>query len=171
MNSRGMTMLELVVALVTAAVIASVCAQVLLIGIKTYNYSSRQTASLTSTRKALAGDGARTGLLASARGAYSFSTLSTSSVAVTAASYTANFYLKNSNLYRTASSTSNVQAGSIGALTLNYYMSTNGIISSTTIASSAMMVTALISVTTAAVSTGRYNAYSLYSGAKLRDHP
>jgi prepilin-type N-terminal cleavage/methylation domain-containing protein len=171
MNRRGMTLLELLVGLVTAAIIASVCAKVLLLGIKTYNYSARQTASLTRTRKALAGDGSRAGLLGAARGAYVFSTVSASSVAVTSSSAATNFYVKNSNLYRTKSGSSVIQADGVGALTLTYYMSTAGIVSSTTVASSATMVTALVSVTTGAVSAGTYNAYSLYSGAKLRDHP
>jgi len=171
MKRRGMTMIELLVALVTAAIMASVCAEVLMIGIKTYNYSSRQTASLTRTRKALGGDGSRTGLLGSARGAYAFSTVSTSSVAVAAASSATNFYVKNSKLYRTKSGTSNVQADSFGSLSLSYYMTTNGIISSTTIASSATMLTALVTVTTGAVSAGTYDAFSLFSGAQLRDHP
>jgi type II secretory pathway component PulJ len=171
MNRRGMTLLELLVGLITAAVIATVCAQVLLVGIKTYSYSSRQTDSLTRTRKALAGDGSRAGLLGAARGAYGFSTVSASSVALTAASTNSNYYVKNSKLYRTNSSGSVVQADSVNSLQLSYYLSTNGIISSTTIASSATMVTALVTVTTGAVSTGKYNGYSLWSGAVLRDHP
>ena len=59
--SRGITLIELLVGMVTAAILASVCAEVLLIGIKTYRYADRQTASLTATRKVLMGDGARLG--------------------------------------------------------------------------------------------------------------
>jgi hypothetical protein len=171
MSRSGMTLLELMVGLVTAAIIASVCAKVLLLGVKTYNYSARQTASLTRTRKVLMGDGAKTGLLGEARGAYAFSTVSTSSVAVTSASAATNFYVGGSKLYRTKSGSSAVQADGVGSLTLSYYMSTGGIISSTTIVSSATMMTALVTVTTGAVTAGTQNAYSLYSGALLRDHP
>jgi hypothetical protein len=172
MNSRGLTLIELLVGMVTAAIIASVCAKVLLLGIKTYSYSARQTASLTRTRKALTGEGARTGVLGTSRGAYAFSTLSSSSFTVlsSATAVATNFYVTKSNLYRTKAGVTVLQSDAIGSLTMNYYMSTNGIVSSTTVSSSATMVTALVSVTTGAATAGTQNGYSLYSGALLRDH-
>jgi len=170
MNRRGMTLLELLVGLITAGIIASVVARVLQLGIKTYRYSARQSDSLTRTRKALMGDGARLGVLAAGRESYSFSSVQTSSLALATPSFSTNYYVTGSKLYRAKSGTTVVQADQVNGLTLGYYMSTNGIISSTTIASSATMVTALVSVTTGAVSAGTYNAFSLYSGAQLRNH-
>jgi prepilin-type N-terminal cleavage/methylation domain-containing protein len=172
MSSRGMTLIELLVGVATAAIIASILAKVLLLGMKTYDYSSRQTASLTRTRKALTGDGVRTGILGSSRGAYAFSTVSSSSVTVLSSStaVATTFYVTKGKLYRTKSGSTVVQADSVNGITFNYYQSTNGIISSTTVASSATMVTALVSVTTGTASSGAQNAYSLFSGAQLRDH-
>jgi hypothetical protein len=166
-----MTLIELLVGMITAAIIASVLAKVLLIGIKTYNYAARQTASLTRTRKALAGDGVRFGVLAAGRSAYSFSSLQTSSVSFSEPSLVVtNYYVTKGNLYRTKAGASVVQTDGINSIALNYYMSTNGIISSTTVSSSATMVTALITVATGPVTSGAYNSYSLFSGAQLRNH-
>jgi hypothetical protein len=166
-----MTLIELLVATVTAAILVTVCAQVLLIGIKTYNYAARQTASLTATRKILAGDGSRLGVLASSRDAYAFSSLQSSSVALLSGSSGAltNYYVTNGNFYHTTGGSSVLQATGVSSLSLNYYMATNGIISSTTVLSSATMVTALVRITPGTA--GTQYSYPLFSGAELRNHP
>jgi prepilin-type N-terminal cleavage/methylation domain-containing protein len=169
--NRGFTLLELLVGMITAAVIATVCAKILLVGIQTYNYSVRQGTSMTRMREALAGSGSRTGILEASRAAYSFSTVSASSVAVlsTPAAILTNYYVKSGNLYRTKSSSSVVQADGVNTLTLNYYAAANGLVSSTTVASAATMMTAMVVIGSGTVNAQR--TYTLYSGALLRNHP
>jgi hypothetical protein len=61
------------------------------------------------------------------------------------------------------------QALAVNALTLNYYMSTGGNISSTTNVSSASMVTATVIVGSGTTTVGQ-KTYTLFSGAQLRNH-
>jgi prepilin-type N-terminal cleavage/methylation domain-containing protein len=168
---RGMTLLELMVGLVTAAIIAGVCAKVLQLGIMTYNYSVRQNESLTRTRKAMAGDGARFGVLWAGRGANSFSGISASSVAVvsSSASVVTEFYVTGGNLYRTMSGTTILQADAVTALALNYYnVDSSGLIMQSTTPALATMATAIVTVKG---NSNSQKTYTLFSGAKLRNHP
>ena len=169
--NRGLTLIELLVGMATAVIIGAVCAKILHLGIVSYNYAYRQNASLIRTRKALVGDGAHTGVLAESRGAYAVSGVqaSTASVLSTASAVLTNFYVTNGNLYRTKAGAASVQADSVSSLSLGYYMSTDGMISSTTVISSATMVTALVTVGSG--TTSAQKPYSLYAGARLRNHP
>ena len=168
--SRGVTLIEMLVGIVTASILVGVCAKVLQLGIVTYGYASRQNASLTRTRKATAGDGQQTGILEASREAYAFSSLQGSSVAVLAnGAVAANYYVTNGNLYRTRAGSSIMQADGINSVGLSYYMATAGMISSTTVAASASMVTATVTVGTGTTSAKK--PYILYTGAQLRNHP
>jgi hypothetical protein len=169
--NRGLTLIELMVGIVTAAIMTAVCVNVLFLGIRTYNYAARQTGSLTRTRRALAGDGVRAGVLGASRGAYAFSAVQASSVTVlsSSSSIVTNYYVTNGNLYRTKAGSSVRQADGVSSISLGYYMSTAGMISSTTAISSASMVTVLVNVGTGTSSAQR--TYRLFAGAQLREHP
>ncbi len=168
---KGMTVIELLVGIATAAILVSVCAKVLQLGIVTYGFARRQNESLTRTRKAVAGDGSRAGILETSREGYQFASLPVSSVTVLASptSAAANYYLKNGNLYRTVSGAGSVLADQVNSLSFDYYMSSNGLVSSTTVASSATMVTA--TVTIGSGTTVEQKVYTLFTGAQLRNHP
>lgn len=169
--NRGLTLIELMVGMVTATIIAAVCAKVLLLGITTYNYAARQNASLTRTRRALGGEGAKIGVLGASRMAYSLSDIQSSSVAVLSppAAVVTNYYVTSGGMYRTMGGVSTLQAEAISSLSVNYYMATAGMISSTTVVSSATMVTALVTIGTG--TTSAQKTYTLFAGAQLRNHP
>ncbi len=171
MNRRGMTLIELLVGMATAAILVGVCAKVIQLGVVTYGYASRQNASLTKTRKAMTGDGVRAGILGSSREGYAFASLQTSSVSILSSStpIVTMYYVANGNLNRSRSGTTIVQADGVNSLALNYYMATGGLISSTTNVSSATMVTALVTVGTGTASSAQ-KPYALYTGARLRNH-
>lgn len=169
--NRGMTLIELLVGIATAVIIAGVCAKMLHLGIVTYNYAVRQNTSLTRMRKAVAGDGAHVGVLGASRAAYSLSAVQASSIAVLSAPSAAvtNYYVTNGDLYRTQAGVSVVQADAVSSLSLGYYMSADGLVSSTTVAASASMVTALVTVGTG--TSVAHRTYTLFSGAQMRNHP
>ena len=169
--NRGMTIIELLVGMATALILVGVCAKVLQLGIVTYGFASRQNTSLTRTRKAMAGDGARVGVLEASREAYAVSGVSGSTVSVMAASSLAtSYYVKNGSLYRDRGGVSSIQADAVTSLSVNYYLATGGMISSTSVAASATMVTAIVTIGTGTASTAK-KPYSLYTGAYLRNHP
>lgn len=169
--SRGVTLIELMVGLVTATIMAAVCAKVLQLGIMTYTYSVRQNSALTQTRKALAGDGARYGALAASRGAHSFSALGAASLAVKSStdSVITNFFISGSNLYRTKSAETVLQADAVASIAVSYYnMDASGLIMTSTAAESSTMATTLVTVPG---KTAKQKNYTLFSGAQLRNHP
>lgn len=168
---RGVTLIELLVGIATAAILVGTCAKVLQLGIVTYGFSKRQNESLTRTRMAVAGDGSRSGMLQASREAYVFGSLPSSSMTVLDGGSLAatNFYVTNGNLYRTVSGAGARLADQVTSISFSYYMSTNGMVSSTTVVASASMMTATISVGTG--TTVAQKPYILYTGAQLRNHP
>ena len=165
-----MTLIELLVGLVTAVIIAGICAKVLQLGIMTYTFSARQNAFLSQVRKAVAGDGAHLGLLWEGRGSTSFSALSAVSMAVVSSdSVNTSFFIANGNLYRTKATDTVIQASGINSLSLNYYnMSAAGVIMTSTAPESATLATALV---TMQGNSNTQKTYTLFSGARLRNHP
>jgi hypothetical protein len=164
-----MSLIELLVGIATAVILVGTCAKILQLGIVTYGFAARQTASLTRTRKAVAGDGQSVGILEASREAYVFSNLLASTVTLTAPSSVAtSYYVSSGNLYRNRGGVGAVQSDGINSIALNYYMATGGMISSTTLVSSATLVTATVTVGTGTSVANK--TYALYMGASLRNH-
>lgn len=171
MKDRGFTLIELLVGLATAAIIAAVSAQVMKAGLMTYHYSVRQNEALTRTRRALGGEGASTGLLRAGRAASAVDVLSVSSAAVVSApsAVVTSYYVAGDGLYRSQAGAVALQAGAITSLTVGYYnMNASGQIQVSSAASSATLVTALV---TLQGKTDKQRNYRLFSGASLRNHP
>lgn len=171
MNDRGLTLLELLVGIVTAAIIGAVSTQMLKAGIMTYNFSVSQNDALTKTRKALGREGASSGIMPAGRAAAKVLGLGVSSVTFASLySGVTTYYVTAGNLNRTGTAGSALQAGSITSLAVGYYnMDANtGLIRVSSAASSATLVTALV---TLKGKTNKLSDYTLYSGALLRNHP
>lgn len=171
MKTHGFTLVELMVGVVTAAIIGTVSAQLLKVGLMTYNHTVRQNDSLTRTRRALGGEGAATGILWASRGANTVSGISADAAAVVApvSAEVTSFYVAGPGLYRSKSGTTVLHADAITNLTVHYYnMSPSGGIQVSSAPSAATLVTTLV---TMQGKTSRQTDYRLFSGASLRNHP
>ena len=167
----GYTLLELVVGLAAAGIVAMATALLFKAGIVTYNYNIQQNAALSSARDAFnKASGGRSGMLWSSQSAQAVQSLSATSLAVISTSaVTTSYTLTNGTLIRAGGGGSTMpQAASISALAVNYYnMASSGLITESTAAASASMVTALMSV----VGNDKWRTYYMFSGTRLRNHP
>jgi len=171
MNRRGVTLIELMVGVATAVIIAAVSATLLKAGLMTYTYSVRQNEALTRARKALGNEGAATGVLRGSRTAYALSELNAAQVTVTAttAATITSYYVSGGGLYRSVAGTPALHAEGITSLTVNYYnLNASGLIVESTAAASATLVTARV---TLRGKTAQQKDYHLFSGTLLRNHP
>ena len=171
MNRRGVTLVELLVGLVTAVIIATVSAQILKAGILTYAFSVRQNEALTRTRKALGGEGAADGILRAVRAAYEVSALDAARVDVhsSTSAVLTSYYVTGGNLYRAKDGVGALHAEAVTEMTVNYYnINGSGQIVESTATASATLVTALV---TLRGKTSKQKDYHLFSGTLLRNHP
>lgn len=171
MNRRGVTLIELMVAVVTAAIIAAASAALIKAGIMTYAFSVRQNEALTKTRKALGRESASSGIMPTGRYAHTVSALNAANVTVLVSSNsTANsYYVSAGALTRSQGGTPAVHAESITTFAVNYYnMNASGLIIESTSAASARLVTALVTVD---AKTNKQKSHTLFSGAMLRNKP
>jgi hypothetical protein len=170
LDSKGLTVMELVVGVATAAIIGLVSAYLVKAGIMTYNYSARLDDALTRTRRSLGGAGSATGILESSRSGYAVTALNASTVTVNSpASLTNSYYVNDQGLFRSKSGVGSVQADQITHLAINYYnLDASGLIIESTAAVSAKLVTALVTLQT---KSKQPKTVKLFSGAILRNHP
>ena len=171
MNSRGLTLVELLVGLVTATIMGAVSASILKAGIVTYTHSVRQNDSLTRTRKAMGGEGSAAGIVRAGRAAYEVPALDADTVGVltSSSSILTSYYVSNGNLFLDKGGASGLHAGKVTSIAVNYYnLDGNGLIFESTSAASARLVTALVTV---AGATNKQKDYRLFSGTLLRNHP
>lgn len=171
MNSRGVTLIELMMGVVTAVIIGAASAALIKAGILTYSFSVSQNAAMTKTRKALQGEGAATGILPVGRGAYAVNALNASQVAVlsSTSAVVMSYYVSAGNLIKDAGGVPGVHAESITTVAVNYYnLNSSGLIIESTSAASARLVTALVTV---AGKTNKHKDHKLFSGTLLRNMP
>jgi hypothetical protein len=171
MNERGLTLVELLVGLVTATIIGAVSASILRAGIMTYSHSVRQNDALTRTRKALGGEGAAAGVTRAGRAAHAVSALDAASVGVlsSTSSVLTSYYVAGGDLYLSKGGVAGLHADKITAMTVNYYnMDASGLIFESTVAASARLVTALVTLRGNNI---KQKDYHLFSGTLLRNHP
>jgi hypothetical protein len=171
MNKRGFTLLELLVGLVTATVIGAVTAQIMKAGIMTYNFSVRQNAAMTRTRKALGGMGSATGIMPESRAAVSFAGINGSTVSVVSSSNSVvvSYYVAGSNLLRSKTGSTIVLSDEVTRLSVNYY-NMDAVTRLIRVSSAASLATLVTSSVTLKGNSSRQKDYYLYSGALLRNH-
>lgn len=169
LTRRGFTMLELVVGIALAAVIGLVCAGLFRAGIKSYNYSYRQTRVIYSARQAMAANGARLGMIWAAQTAASVDSLSVSTLSVTQpGDFSTSYLISNKNLYACRLAAKDLQAESVSTMTVSYYnLDANGHIMVSTAPEAVAMVTTQISMQG---STARDRTYNFMSGALVRNN-
>lgn len=171
MNTRGVTLIELMMGVVTVAIIAAASAALLKAGIVTYSFSVRQNEALTKTRKALGRDGAASGIMPTGRYAHAVGALNAAAVTVLVSSDSAvdSYYVAGGALERSQGGTAAVHAESIASLAVNYYnMNSSGLIVESTAAASARLVTALVAMP---AKTNKQKSHRLFSGTMLRNKP
>lgn len=171
MNSRGVTLVELMMGVVTAVIIGAASAGLLKAGIMTYTFSVAQNEALTKTRKAVSGEGSVSGIVPAGRGAYAVDALNASQVAVlsSSAAVVTSYYISSGSLFKSKGGTAGLHAESITSVEVNYYnMDSNGLITESTSAASARLVTALV---TMAGKTSKLKDHKLFSGTTLRNMP
>ncbi|MBI3548224.1 MAG: hypothetical protein HY078_04130 [Elusimicrobia bacterium] len=168
--SPGFTVLELIVGLVTAGVIAIVSAKMIQAGIATYNYTVRQNYILTNTREALMGKGSKTGILWSTQIANKTQSLPATSInVISSGSIVTAYALSGTNLERTYNAgTPGKLAEKLSTIDVHYYNinSATGLILESTAAVSASMVTVQLKMN----GYQQQRSYEFYSGAQLRNH-
>lgn len=170
MNARGLTVVELLVGLVTAAIIGAVSAGMLKAGIMTYTHSVRQNDALTRTRKAVGGEGAAAGVLRGSRSAHAVNDLNAGEVGVlvSSSSILTRYHVAGGDLFLSKGGASGLHADDITSIAVNYYnLDGNGLIMESTAAASARLVTALVTV---AGKNSKQKDYQLFSGTLLRNH-
>ena len=168
MNRKGVTVIELVIALAVGATVAIVTAALFKAGLKTFQYTARQNAALYSATTAFDGDGNNHGMVWMTHAAQSVSALtSTKLIVVSAASVPTVFSISGGKLYKVSIST-HIQATDVSSMTITYYnMDTSGLIAESTVASSATFATFLLQVSGL---TGTQKTYNFFTGAQLRNH-
>lgn len=170
LKRRGLTLVELSVGIALAGVVALVSVGLFKAGLKSYNYSYRQMRMLTSARKALAGDGTRSGMIQAVQSAVSVDALSVSSLAVTpAGDFPTIYFVGDGGLYTSRLATQALQAEAVSSMTVSYYnMDADGHIIVATAPASAAFATAQITMKGALASD---KEYSFMSGAMLHNKP
>jgi Tfp pilus assembly protein PilV len=168
--SAGFTMLEALLGIAVASIIALASAGLFKAGIMTYNYTARQNDILENARKALSGDASKRGLLWAARTAPTVQALNANTLVVADVGgvTSTTFSLTSQNLNYTNASGTFKLADKITAISFAYYnIGPDGRIQVSTAATSATLVTASLTLTGKNASQREYKAFS---GARLRNH-
>lgn len=167
--SRGFSLVELIVAAATAALIALVSAMLFKAAFVTYVYTVNQSAALAAARGAISGDGSRLGLLWETQSSDAVSALTADELTAVASTDTIRFHLSDGDLYKTRAGVTTKLADDVDSLAINYYnVNASGLVVESTAANSASLVTALV---TMRGNGANDKTYRFYSGARLRNHP
>jgi len=163
---RGFTLLELAVGIAVAGILALVSAGLFKAGIESYNYAYRQTRVIFGACRSFSGSGSRLGIIWMTQTASSVTDLSASALTlISPASTNVTFSALNNGLYRTQNGEQLLQADSVSAAEFRYYnLDTAGRIVVSTSASSAVFVTAKMSMSGIGAKDKTYN---FMSGARL----
>ena len=168
--SRGFTLVEVTVGIAVSGVVALVVAGLFKAGILTFNYAVRQNYALSSARKALAGDGARYGMVWMSQGAAFVEKLTASSLTVSPPDApTTTFQVYGEHLYQSQLDVQIKHAEGISSVALHYYnLNDAGRIIESTSSVSASLMTAMVSIRG---KNPRRKSYHFFSGAQFRNHP
>src|SRR5262249_35680373 len=121
-STRGLSLIEAVIAMAILAIVTGVIVGLLAASEKTYTYAMRQTSVLTGARQALEGGGNPHGLVWEIRQALSVNALSATSLTVTAPDASApQFSLSGHTLQTTQQGSTRPLAQNVNSLQLNYY--------------------------------------------------
>lgn len=167
-SRRGFTLMELMMGVAIASVLALVVSGIFKAGILTSRYSLSQTRILSEARAALIGTGRIKGVLWQAQEGSSFMTLSSTSLAVGYASAASiSFRLSGLDLLQSQLGVDQKAATGISSMTFSYYnLDAAGRIMESTAAASAALVTAAV-----VLPGDRGKNYNFFTGAALRDRP
>ncbi len=170
LSRSGFTLMELVIGIAVAAVVGLVSAGLFKAGLKTYNYSYRQTSVLAGARRALSGSGSLPGVIWAAQSASSVTALSGSSLTLAPPSASSITYqVSGGNLYQTTSGVRTLQSVSVSSAVFSYYnLDSSGLIMVSTLAANATFVTMQLTLTGKSANDRTYN---FLGGAQLRNHP
>lgn len=152
-----------------ASVIGLVCAGLFRAGLKSYNYSYRQTRVLYSARKAMSGDGPRLGMASAAQMASSVDSISTATLTVTpAGDFSTTFSSERGGLYMARLANKSLQAEAVTSLKAAYYNidAATGRIMASTAPVSAELVTVQVTMKGAH---GGEHTYNFFSAALARN--
>lgn len=167
-SRRGFTLMELMMGVAVSAVLALVIAGLFKTGILTARYSLGQTRVLSEARAGLMGAGKVKGVLWQTQEASSFSTLSSTSLALGYAGAAAiSFHLSGQTLLQSQLGVDQTAAVGVSTMTLAYYnLDAAGHVMESTAAASAALVTAEI-----VLPGDRGKNYSFFTGARPRNKP
>lgn len=167
-SRRGFTLVELTMGVAVAALLALTVSSLFKAGILTARYSLGQTQVLSSARSALMGAGGVKGIVWETQEASSFSTMSSSSLALGySAGPTHSFRLAGRNLLQNELGSDRTIAAGVSSVTFGYYnLDSAGRVMQSTAAESAAMVTAEI-----VLPGDRGKTFSFLTGARLRNKP
>ena len=163
-------MVEVMVGIAVAGIVALVVSGLFRAGILTFNYAVRQNHALAAARKALAGDGANYGMVWMSQGAAFVEDISASSLTVSPRNaLSTTYHVHEQDLYQSQLGVKTMQAEGIGAVALHYYnLNDAGRIIESTAPASAALMTVLVSIHG---KNPRHKTYNFFSGAQLRNHP
>lgn len=167
-SRRGFTLVELMVGIAISAVLALVIAGLFKAGLLTARYSLGETQVLSQARAGLIGTGKIKGVLWQTQEASSFSTLSSTSLALGyAAAASISFQLSGRSLLQSQLGVDQALASGISTMTFAYYnLDAAGRVMESTAAESAALVTAEI-----VLPGDRGKNYAFLTGARLRNKP
>jgi len=167
---RGVTLVELVVGIAVAGVLALITAGLFKAGLESYDYSYRQGYSIFAACRGFAGNGSKVGLIWSAQEAKAVSALSASSLALLSPSGTAILYtLSGNELRQTNAGVQELQAKPVTAVSFDYYnLDSQERIMVSTAPEAATLVTARLKVV--AGYGARAKTYNFMSGARLHNN-
>ena len=166
-NPRGMTLLELNLALLIIAVLTLGIATIFRLGIVQNKLATAETTVLFNVRKALHGDGKSDGMIFDALYASSATALSPAALAVYNPDNANLSYSLSSGTYLLLTSTSQAKtlATGISTMTISYYnMDSSGLIMVSTLPANAELFTASIRLSLPK------RTVTFYSGALSRNH-
>ena len=167
-RSRGLTLVELMVALAVASIIGLVVVGIFRAGVLAWTYGIRQTSALSSARKAILGDGSKIGLSEAVQESDALLSLSSSSLSVhVVAGSSMSYSISNGVLYQAQLGVPIKLADGLTSLQVTYYnLASNGRIMESTSAASAAFAAFLLTSQSASQKT-----YTFYGGAALRNRP
>lgn len=165
LKSKGVTLVELMIALAVMGLVVGVVSTLLLTAVKSFNFTLRETSSLTNSRQAFDANRSRRGLLWQARDARAIGALSGSGLTVNLTDgSTVQYTLTNNGLMKTSGAAVVTQALNINSMEVKYYgVNSQGLVVESTSPALALMVTAWIQIPQA-----KKNA-TFFSGASLRN--
>lgn len=167
---RGFSLVELLIGVVTASVLALVTAQLFRIGMRTYQATLRQDQALSVIRGALGAEGSRVGLTWTSRGARAVQSLSATSLNVYASTtaVVTSFTTSGGTLWKTDASGTSKLTDRVAAIAVNYYnLDGSGRVVESTSAVAAALVTVRLTMT----QVSDQKSYESFSGALLRNRP